>query len=112
MKAFLAGCVLGLLVLSGCESEKAGAPLESYPDARLKAIKPGNMGVVLAWKKGSTPSEKEVNDIALGQTLMVRVRNLDGWLITKLLDNRITGEPDMTPGPAEQLRAARQDLEG
>lgn len=85
------------LNLAGCGGESISGPGESYPDTKLRELKPGNKGVVLAWRKDSTPVDDKVNEIAVGQTLLVRVRNLDGWLITKLLDNRITGEPDMTP---------------
>ena len=83
--------------LAACGGGPGSTASDGYPDQKLKELKPGNQGVVLAWRKGSVPVDDKANDISLGQTLLVRMRNLDGWLITKLLDNRITGEPDMTP---------------
>jgi len=91
------GALHAALFLAACGEEPNSTASGSYPDQKLKELKPGNKGVVLAWRKGSTPVEDKPNDISLGQTLVVRVRNLDGWLVTKLTDNRITGEPDMTP---------------
>ena len=83
--------------LAACGEESSATSAGSYPDTKLKELKPGNKGVVLAWRKGTMPADDKPNDIALGETLVARVRNLDGWLITKLLDNRLTGEPEMTP---------------
>ncbi len=97
MTRWMAALAVAALCLGGCERGGGeNAALGSYPDGKLKELKPGNRGVVLAWRKGSPPKEGQPNAIAIGQTLVVRVRNLDGWLIAKLIDNRVTGEPDMT----------------
>lgn len=90
---------VAMLALSGCgrdQSHPARAET-GFPDSSLRVIKPGNRGVVLAWPQGNPPAEDRDNVVSLNQTLVVRVRNLDGWLIGKLVDSRISGEPDMTP---------------
>lgn len=95
--SFRRWAVIGSFILAGCAGEKEQITGGSYPDTKLRELKPGNQGVVLAWRKAHAPAEDRANEISLGETLVVRVRNLDGWLITKLTDNRITGEPEMTP---------------
>lgn len=68
-----------------------------YPDSSLSKPNSFNDGVVLAYPKGTLPEAGKEVDIALGDTVMVRVRNLDGWLIRRLKERKITGEPVMSP---------------
>jgi hypothetical protein len=89
--------VLALFV-AGCARENQKGTSEVYSDQRLKKISQADQGVVLAFQKGTTPSDSRVNDIGIRESIIVRVRNLDGWVIDKLIDNRITGDPAMTVG--------------
>ena len=93
----LGAWLLVALFLSGCGERSVSSASGTFPDQKLKGPNRFNKGVVLAWRKGLLPVDGQPNRISVGQTLMVRLRNLDGWLISKLTDNRISGEPDMTP---------------
>ncbi len=98
-RRFICTCLFICSVLCGCEkADTAKGAAESYPDQHLKGPNNGrsNTGVVLAYRKDVLPEADEPTQISVDQTIVVRVRNLDGWLIDKLRDNRITGEPDMT----------------
>ena len=89
--------LLAICCLCGCNPASSDGTSARYPDQKLKGPNKFNMGVVLSWRKGALPKDDKPNQISVGQTVVVRVRNLDGWLIGKLQDNRLTGEPDMTP---------------
>ncbi len=90
-------CVAAALILAACENEAGVTASGSFPDQKLDKPSAANSGVVLAWRKGSQPTEGRVNEISVGDTVIVRVRNLDGWLIRMLNTNRLSGEPDMSP---------------
>jgi hypothetical protein len=89
------------LQFTSCKPPRTERDASRYPDKALKGPNKFNKGVVLASRKGSLPVEGQPCDVSVGDVLVVRVRNLDGWLIDKLLENRITGEPAMS---AEQHR--------
>jgi hypothetical protein len=89
-------CVLFLSV-GGCDDHSNSTGSSHYPDQNLKAPNRLDQGVVLAWNREAPPADDKVNAVSVGQTLVVRVRNLDGWLIDKIKDGRLTGEPAMTP---------------
>jgi hypothetical protein len=84
-----------------CDSDTASTGSTHYPDQKLKPPNRLDQGVVLAWNRESPAVDNKINAVSVGQTLVVRVRNLDGWLVDKLKDGRLTGEPAMTP--AERL---------
>ena len=79
------------LLLGGCGNDTASTGSTHYPDQKLKAPNHLDQGVVLAWNRESPPADDKVNTVSVGQTLVVRVRNLDGWLVDKLKDGRLTG---------------------
>lgn len=83
--------------LTGCERERTGGAAGHFPDKDLTKPNAANEGVVLAWRSTTTPVADKVNTISVGDTVVVRVRNLDGWLIRKLEGGRLTGEPSMSP---------------
>ena len=85
------------LLVGGCGNDTASTGSTHYPDQKLKAPNRLDQGVVLAWNRESPPVDDTVNAVSVGQTLVARVRNLDGWLVDKLKDGRLTGEPAMTP---------------
>lgn len=91
MKTFIALLFLSLALLT-----RAQEP-DLFPDTRLGKPNYFNDGVVLAYVKGTKPVDDHPVSIALNDTLIVRVRNLDGWLIRRLTNRQITGEPVMTP---------------
>jgi hypothetical protein len=85
------------IALTSCTPPKGNGSADRYRDDLLNPKDTTEYkGVVLASHKGTLPVEGKPCDVAVGEVLVVRVRNLDGWLIDKLLDNRITGEPAMT----------------
>lgn len=86
-----------ILLVGGCDHDTASTGSTRYPDQNLKPPNHLDQGVVLAWNRKSPAVDNKVNAVSVGQTLVVRVRNLDGWLVDKLKDGRLTGEPAMTP---------------
>lgn len=86
-----------IFFLAGCEPKATHEAAGHFPDRDLTRPNAANEGVVLAWPEGTLPTQNTVNNISVGQTLVVRVRNLDGWLIRKLAEGHITGEPAMSP---------------
>lgn len=88
---------MAAFALVACEKDSNATASGSFPDQKLDKPSAANAGVVLAWRKGSPPTGDRVNQISVGDTVIVRVRNLDGWLIGMLNGNRLSGEPDMSP---------------
>lgn len=93
---FAISVTLAAFALASCEPPSNGGSAERYPDKSLNPPNKFNKGVVLASRKGVLPVANKPCDVAVGDVVVVRVRNLDGWLIDKLMDNRISGEPEMT----------------
>lgn len=84
-------------IFGGCEPKATHEAPGHFPDRDLARPNAANEGVVLAWPEGTLPTPNTGNNVSVGQTLIVRVRNLDGWLIRKLAEGHITGEPAMSP---------------
>ncbi len=91
MKTLTALLLLALAMPVGAQEP------DLFPDTRLNKPNSFNDGVVLAYAKGVKPVDAHEVGIALDDTLIVRVRNLDGWLIRRLQNRQITGEPVMSP---------------
>jgi hypothetical protein len=74
-----------------------------FPDTHLKKPNYFNDGVVLVYVKDAKPVDGHEVNVALQDTVIVRVRNLDGWLIRRLKYRQITGEPVMSPEQRERF---------
>lgn len=88
--------ITALFLLTLAMFARAQEP-DLFPDTRLSKPNSFNDGVVLAYVKGTRPADAHEVTVALDDTLIVRVRNLDGWLIRRLRNRQITGEPVMSP---------------
>ncbi len=91
MKSLITFCFLALAILVSAQEP------DLFPDKRLNKPNSFNDGVVLAYVKGTKPVDNQEVEVALDDTIIVRVRNLDGWLIRRLKNRQITGEPVMSP---------------
>lgn len=91
MKTLITLCCLALV-----NWVRAQEP-DLFPDKVLNKPNSFNDGVVLAYVKGTRPVDNYEVEVALDNTVIVRVRNLDGWLIRRLKNRQITGEPVMSP---------------
>jgi hypothetical protein len=87
---------LAVLFVWGCAPNGASFSPGHYSDAGLSQPDDYDQGVVLAWREGTLPVDNTINTIAVGDTVVVRMRNLDGWLIRVLKTGQITGEPAMS----------------
>ena len=90
MKSITTLFLVALSMLAG------GQEPDLFPDTRLNKPNSFNDGVVLAYVKGVRPVDAHPVSMALDDTIIVRVRNLDGWLIRRLQNRQITGEPVMS----------------
>ena len=91
MKTLITLCFLALATFARAQES------ELFPDKPLSRPNSFNDGVVLAYVKGTRPVDNHEVEVALDDTVIVRVRNLDGWLIRRLRNRQITGEPVMSP---------------
>ena len=91
MKNLITLCFLALVTSIGAQEP------DLFPDKPLNKPNSFNDGVVLAYVKGTKPVDNHEVEVALDDTVIVRVRNLDGWLIRRLKNRQITGEPVMSP---------------
>jgi hypothetical protein len=112
-KFFRIGCIGGLMAVAifsftGCAPKPASKQAGRYPDKNLTKPDAGDTGIDLAWRAGKTPETDKVNEIAVGSTLVIRLRNLDGWLLKKLEDGVISGEPAMSPADKKNFFLFRQ----
>jgi hypothetical protein len=101
-----------LVILALALAARAQEP-ELFPDTRLNKPNYFNDGVVLVYVKGTKPVDDHRVSVALQDTVIVRVRNLDGWLIRRLENRQITGEPVMTPAQRDnflELQAMKKTL--
>lgn len=90
------GAVLAAFVLNTARSNvdvQNGGPAS---EEDFRSPNKQREGVVAVWKQGQTLAKNEVPQATLGDELVVRVRNLDGWLTRKVNEGRIPAEPYLT----------------
>ena len=66
------------------------------PEVGFEKPSASGQGVVAVWRKGNPPAATETPSATVGETIVVRVRDLDGWVISLLDRNVISGAPYFT----------------
>lgn len=66
-------------------------------------------GVVAAWKAGVPLAPTASPEVALGDSLVVRVRNLDGWLMDRMGKGPMPGQTIMSEAQRELWLAAKKE---
>ena len=84
---------LCLLLLTLCT---ASAQDLVVPEVGFEKASASGQGVVAVWRKGAPPAATETPSATVGDTIVVRVRDLDGWIISLLDRNVISGAPYFT----------------
>ena len=93
--------ILCLAFLS-LHSAMSGAEGVLVPEVGFEKASASGQGVIAVWRRGLPPTANETPAATMGDTIVVRVRDLDGWIISLLDRNVISGAPYFT-SDARQL---------
>ena len=86
---------LWIAILSLCTASVSAKDV-LVTEAGFEKPSASGQGVVAVWRKGAPLAATETPSATVGETIVVRVRDLDGWVISLLDRNVISGAPYFT----------------